>query len=44
MARWLARRHTHVDDVVLWAGYLPDQFGHIGQMPQILHLFGVSVI
>jgi len=25
-----------------WAGYLPDQFGHIGQMPQILHSFGIE--
>lgn len=25
-----------------WAGYLPDQFGHIGQMPQILRSFGIE--
>ncbi len=23
-------------------GYIPDQFGHIGQMPQILHGFGID--
>ena len=25
-----------------WAGYLPDQFGHIGQMPQILRSMGIE--
>ena len=25
-----------------WAGYLPDQFGHIGQMPQILRSAGIE--
>ncbi len=25
-----------------WAGYLPDQFGHIGQMPQILRAYGIE--
>jgi hypothetical protein len=24
------------------AGYLPDQFGHVGQMPQILRAFGIG--
>jgi len=26
----------------LWLGYMPDQFGHIGQMPQILRLAGID--
>jgi alpha-mannosidase len=26
----------------LEVGYLPDQFGHIGQMPQILRMFGIE--
>lgn len=26
----------------LMVGYLPDQFGHIGQMPQILRMFGIE--
>lgn len=26
----------------LMVGYLPDQFGHIGQMPQILRMFGIG--
>ena len=25
-----------------WAGYMPDQFGHIGQFPQILRAFGIE--
>lgn len=25
-----------------WAGYLPDQFGHIGQMPQLLRAAGID--
>jgi len=25
-----------------WAGYMPDQFGHIGQFPQILQAFGIK--
>lgn len=25
-----------------WAGYMPDQFGHIGQFPQILRMFGIE--
>ncbi len=25
-----------------WAGYFPDQFGHIGQLPQILQMFGIE--
>lgn len=25
-----------------WAGYLPDQFGHIGQMPQLLRRAGID--
>jgi hypothetical protein len=25
-----------------WAAYFPDQFGHIGQLPQILRLFGIE--
>jgi hypothetical protein len=25
-----------------WGGYLPDQFGQIGQMPQILRAFGIE--
>lgn len=25
-----------------WAGYLPDQFGHVGQMPQILRSLGIE--
>ncbi len=25
-----------------WAGYMPDQFGHIGQFPQILQAFGIE--
>ena len=32
--------HTPVDGP--WAGYLPDQFGHIGQFPQILRMFGIE--
>ena len=26
---------------VMWSGYLPDQFGHISQMPQLLRGFGI---
>jgi hypothetical protein len=25
-----------------WAGYMPDQFGHIGQFPQILRMAGIE--
>ena len=32
--------HTPVDGP--WAGYMPDQFGHIGQFPQILRMFGIE--
>jgi len=37
-------RSVGVEDPVggPWAGYLPDQFGHIGQMPQILRTFGIE--
>ena len=32
--------HTPVDGP--WAGYMPDQFGHIGQFPQILQMFDID--
>jgi len=40
---WLGRRVAQELDIpVLSVGYLPDTFGHIGQMPQILAGFGID--
>ncbi len=38
----LARARELAGDRVLDVGYMPDQFGHIGQMPQILRSAGVE--
>lgn len=40
---WLGRRVAQDLDIpILSVGYLPDTFGHIGQMPQILAGFGID--
>ena len=40
---WLGQRSAQQLDVPLsQVGYLPDQFGHIAQMPQILEGFGID--
>jgi len=40
---WLGRRVAQELDIpILSVGYLPDTFGHIGQMPQILTGFGID--
>ena len=40
---WLGRRLSQDLDIpILSVGYLPDTFGHIGQMPQILAGFGIN--
>jgi mannosylglycerate hydrolase len=40
---WLGRRVCRALDVPVTAvGYLPDQFGHAGQLPQILRGFGIG--
>ena len=40
---WLGRRVCRSLDVPITSvGYLPDQFGHAGQLPQILRGFGIT--
>jgi hypothetical protein len=40
---WLGRRVCRALEVPVTAvGYLPDQFGHAGQLPQILRGFGIT--
>ena len=40
---WLGERTArHLGVHVMRVGYLPDQFGHTGQMPQILRGFGID--
>ena len=40
---WGLRRGRELaGDRVLLVGYLPDQFGHVGQMPQILRMHGIE--
>src|SRR4030042_2476332 len=36
------KRHCIKFGGIMLVGYLPDSFGHIGQMPQILQGFGIS--
>jgi hypothetical protein len=38
----LARAATFGDDAPMRVGYLPDMFGHIAQMPQLLRLAGLE--
>jgi len=44
MVRNLMLGHTTASSfgVIMKVGYLPDQFGHIGQIPQILRGFGID--